>query len=341
MVDRDAFVQAGRLLAGWRRTLVLTHQRPDGDGLGAVVAMKRVIEAAGRQATAMVYEDVPQRYAFMADVGFFERWTGGDTAEIDARVDGILVLDTNSWSQVEPAAEYLRASTLPRIILDHHATGDDLSGKGGTVIRLVDSTAASACTLVCEWCEAIGLKPDVQAAQALLVGMTTDTGWFRFSNTDGRTLAASAAMIERGGARPEVLFAKLYETWSPARLRLKALALAGLELHADNTLAVMSLTPEMFRQAGATSADSEELVNEPMATASVVVSVLLIQQDDGRIRANFRSKSPQVCGRDVDVAAVAQSFGGGGHRRAAGAKIEGDLAVARECVVKAMLEAIK
>ncbi|HOW69052.1 MAG TPA: bifunctional oligoribonuclease/PAP phosphatase NrnA [Phycisphaerae bacterium] len=339
MIERGVFQHAGRLLAGWRRTLILTHQRPDGDGLGAVVAMKRVIEAGGRQATAMVYEEVPGRYVFLADPGFFERWSGGDVARLDARFDGLLVLDTSSWAQVEPAAGYLRVSSRPRIIVDHHATGDDLSGQAASIVGLIDSTAASTCTLVREWCQAIGASLDAQAAQALLVGMTTDTGWFRFSNTDGRTLAAAAALVEESGARPEELFARLYESWSPARLRLKALALASLELHADNTLAVMHLDPDMFRQAGATSADSEELVNEPMATASVAVSVLLIQQDDGRIRANFRSKSPQVCGRDVDVASVAESFGGGGHRRASGAKIEGDMAGVRERVVKALMEA--
>lgn len=338
-MDRGLLQDAGRVLAGWRRTLILTHQRPDGDGLGAVVAMKRVIGAAGRQATAVVYEDLPERYAFMAHAEAFERWSGGDPARLDARFDGLLVLDTNSWAQVEPAGEYLRVSSRPRIIVDHHATGDDLSGQADLVVRLIDRTAASTCTLLCEWCEATGASLDSQAAQALLVGMTTDTGWFRFSNTDGRTLVASAAMMGRAEARPEVLFARLYESWSPARLRLKALALAGLEFCADHTLAVMHLTLEMFRQAGATAADSEELVNEPMATASVVASVLLVQQDDGRIRVNFRSKSPEVCGRDVDVAAVAKSFGGGGHRRASGARVEGDLASVRERVVQALLEA--
>jgi len=339
-MDHELLKQAGRVLERWPRTMVLTHERPDGDGLGALAALKRVIGLSGRQATAFVYDTLPARYVFLGESGVFERWQDQDPATIDARYDGIVILDTCSWSQLEPVANYLRASSRPRIVIDHHTTHDELTGDQAEALYLIDPTAASVCGLIARWTKAMNWPVDTVAGEALFTGMATDTGWFRFPNTDRETLQAASVLIE-SGIRPEVLYARLYESWSPARLRLKAHVLATLQLHAQDAVGVMSLTHEMLERAQASSTDSEELVNELMSIGSVVVAILLSDLDDGLVRVNFRSRSPAVCGRDVDVAALAQSFGGGGHRRAAGARIAGNLAQVRQQVIEAAIAALK
>ncbi len=332
--------RAGERLAGWRRTMILTHERPDGDALGAAGAMKRVIETAGRQASVYVFGEVPPRYAFLDRMCGLDRWPAAGAAQLDGQFDGILVVDTSSWSQIEPAVAYLRGSGRPRIVLDHHATPNELFGRDAELISLIDATAASACSLVWRWCELMGWQVDETAAEALFSGLITDTGWFRFSNTDADTFRAAAAMVERG-CRPEVLYARLYETWSHARLRLKARLFDSLEVSRDGQLAVMCLTLADFAETGATQADTEELVNEPMSAETVAVSVLLSEMDGGKIRVNLRSKAPDVCGLDVDVSAVAQSLGGGGHRRAAGARMAGPLRDVKTKVAEAAHAAIE
>lgn len=336
----NSLKQAGQLLESWPRTLVLTHDRPDGDGLGALAAMKRIIESQGRQATAFLYDQIPSRYAFLDEKCALEQCQDQDPATIDERFDGILILDTCSWPQLEPVADYLRASRLARIVVDHHATREELVGEQAEAVYVIDQTAASVCEMIVRWCQEMDWAIDSAAGEALFTGMVTDTGWFRFSNTSDETLALAGTLIE-SGVRPEVLYARLFESWSPARIRLKAETLATLELHANDTVAVMILTKDMLERANAETGDSEELINEPMSIGSVLVSILLSDLDDGLVRMSFRSRAPAVCGLDVDVAALAAKFGGGGHHRAAGARTAGTLAQVRPQIIEAALAAIE
>ena len=338
-MDAELLKRAERRLSSWDRVVILSHARPDGDGLGAMGAMKRVLASSGRSVTALVYEDVPHRYRFLDEACGFAKWEPVSPDALGTRFDGIMIVDTCSWSQLEPVADVLRASSLPRIVVDHHATRDDLSGPGADTLYVIDASAASTCGMLHGWSETTGWKIDAVAAEALFTGIVTDTGWFRFSNTDGVTLRSAAALVEKG-IRPDVLYTRLYASHSPARLGLLGDMLATLTFHADGAAAVTSLTPEAFARSGASKAETEDLVNEPLSVRSVVVSVLLTDVGDGEIRISFRSKSPEVAGRDVDVAALAGRFGGGGHRRAAGARVDGRLPDVRQRVTSAVIAAL-
>ncbi len=301
-------------------------------------AIKRLIEMQGRRADAFLYDDFPDRYRVL-DPGCFLSWPNRRDAGPEGAYDGVLILDTCAWNQITPAAAFLKASSLPRIIVDHHATGDALAVPGRD-LHVSDASAASTCGMLYEWFKASGWPLDEQIAQALFVGVATDTGWFRFSNTDGRSLRVAAALLE-AGVRPDWVYAQVYETLAPARLRLKAAMLNTLRFEADGRLAIMRLTREMFERSGAKPADAEDLVNEPMGVAGVVVSMLLTDHGQGKIRVNLRSRSPEVAGCDIDVAAIARSFGGGGHRRAAGVHVEADLEQAESQVVATILAVLK
>ncbi|UCD28450.1 MAG: bifunctional oligoribonuclease/PAP phosphatase NrnA [Planctomycetota bacterium] len=335
-MDRDLLQEAGRRLSGWERTMILTHVRPDGDGLGAMAALKRVIESAGRQATAYVYAEIPDRYKFLGESGGFIFWQDDDPQKIDAQFDGILIFDTCSWSQLEPVADYLRKSSLPKIVVDHHDTNDDLATMNSNALYIIDSTAASTSEIAYAWLRAMNSPIDSLTAEALFTGIATDTGWFRFSNTNSRTFLWAADLLE-SGIRPDKLYATIYSSYSLERLRLMGHMLSTLELHADGALAIMSITREMFDKTGAKATDTEELVNEPLDTGPVAVSVLLSEMRDGRIRVNFRSKAPEVAGVDVDVSQVAKQFGGGGHQRASATRVEGKLDEVRKRVTAAIL----
>ncbi|HOQ85038.1 MAG TPA: DHH family phosphoesterase [Phycisphaerae bacterium] len=340
LMDVDLFRKAGQRVAGWRRIMILSHDRPDGDALGAMAGMQRVLQGLGHQAVAFTYDTVPPRYTFIDEIAGFHRWSNDAPADIDARFDGLLIVDTCSWSQLEPAAEYLKASRLPKVVLDHHATRDLLTVNHTDDIYAIDATSASACGLAYEWCELMGWPVDCKGGEALFAGMAADTGWFRFSNTDGRTMRAAAALLERCNLRADILYTRLNASYSPARLRLMRHMLDTLEFHADGKVATIELTREMFEKAGATPTDAEELVNEPMAARSVMATVLMTDMGDGVVRLNFRSKSPELIGREIDVAAIAHAFGGGGHHRAAGARVPGTLSTVRPAVLAAVLAAV-
>jgi len=334
----EAFEQGGRELEGWRRVAVLTHDRPDGDALGAIGAMRRIILGRGGQAEAYLYREVATQYQFLAQACGLAACPA-DLAELERNFDGVVVLDTCSWSQLETAAAFLRATHLPKIVVDHHATRDDIKGQSPKFIGVFDETASSACGLLYEWAENRGWTLDAPAREALFTGISTDTGWFRFPSTDGRTLRAAGALID-AGVRPDIMYARLFEGYRPARLRLLREALDTMRLLDEGTIAVMWLTRAMFLLSDAIDGDSEDMVNEPLAIGSVIASVLLSEMDDGVIRINFRSRSPDIAGRDVDVSAIARQFGGGGHRRAAGARIKGRLDETREKVIAAIRAAM-
>jgi phosphoesterase RecJ-like protein len=333
------FEQAGRELEGWRRVAILTHDRPDGDALGAIGAMKRIIAGRGGQAEAFLYREVAAQYKFLAEACGLAMWPATG-AEVETQFDGIVILDTCSWSQLDPVAAFLRETRLPKIIVDHHATRDDLTAKSPRLVGVFDETSASACGLVFEWAKAMNWAPDAPARDALFVGLATDTGWFRFPSTDGRTLRAVGELID-AGVRPDIMYARLFEGYRPARLRLLREALDTMRLLDQGTISIMWLTRAMFLLSDAVDGDSEDMVNAPLSIGSVIVSVLLSEMEDGVIRINFRSRSPEIVGRDVDVSAMARQYGGGGHKRAAGARAKGKLDEIREKVIETVRETMK
>jgi phosphoesterase RecJ-like protein len=277
----------------------------------------------------MLYEPLPSRYAWLVEGEPVE--VLGESLDAAAPgADGVLVLDTCSYSQLEPVADWLKRTSLPKVVLDHHVTRDCQADD-----YLVDEGASSACLIVHDWARAAGWPLDEQARLAVYLGIATDTGWFRFANTDARTLEA-AAKLTRQGVSPAALFEQLYQRETPARFRMLAAALGTMELHHDDRLAVMTVTADMFARTKAGPQDTEDLINYPLQMGSVDVSVLLVERDGNVIRTSFRSKPPSAARPDIDVAAIAATFGGGGHRRAAGARVTGTLDEVKARIVAAL-----
>ena len=327
-LDAGIFVEAAGRIASWKRPLLLSHTKPDGDALGSLVAMRAMLRSQGADPLAVMFDPIPKRYALFGRYGPIPV-LGRDIQESDlARVDGVILLDTCAYSQLDPVAEWLRSARQPKLAVDHHITRDESAD-----LYLVDERAAATCLILYDWARAVGWHLDEAARQVLFVGIAMDTGWFRHSNTDGRALAAVADLVS-GGVCPAELHRELFQRESPGRIRLLGVALNGLELHSDGRLAVTSLSAQDFIASGATPADTEDIVNEPMRIESIVVSVLLAEREGGLIGVSFRSNPPlDEAAPDIDVSAVAQAFGGGGHRRASAARIPGRLPQVRQAVI--------
>lgn len=324
-IDSAVLDRASHAVAAATRILVTSHWRPDGDALGSVVALREVLRALGKEVLAGVPDDVPGRYSFLAQDEPIPHLVR-QTARIEAlQPDLVIIADTSAKAQLEPIWPFLQTCPAPRLIVDHHVTHDVPAAA-----ELYDTTAGATGLVLLDWFLAAGWDINPAAAQALFVAMATDTGWFRFSSADARMYHAAGLLIDRFGVSPDALYQHLYMNESPQRARLLGAMLSSLDMHADNQLAVCAITREMFTRSGAQYWETEDLINEPMRIGTVRVTALLIEEPDGKVRLSLRSKD------SIDVAAITNTFGGGGHQRAAGARTPGPLETTKAQVIAAV-----
>lgn len=321
------FDAVARSIAAARRLLFVTHARPDGDGLGAIRALVLAARAAGKAADALVPDAVPARYDLLFPDGPPEKPERFE-ALADA-ADTVVIVDTCAFRQLDGLEPALRRRRDKIVVLDHHATADDIGA-----VQWIDTSAAAAGVLAAELIDRLAWPLTAPAAEALLIAVTSDTGWFHFANTDARCLRAAARLLE-AGLRPDMLYQRLYQCDRPQRLQLMQRMLAGLELHCEGKLAVMSLRRRDFDETGAVGSETENLVNEALRIGTVESAVLLVENHDGIVRVSLRSRDA------VDVAAVAQRFGGGGHARAAGLRSAEDLDGLKAKLLAAFREVLK
>ena len=322
-LDWSPFVDVVRR---YQRFLLTTHIRPDGDGLGSMLALADTLEALGKEARLAVASTVPPRYAFLDPGGRVERFGAPDEGHRAAEV--VVVLDTGTWNQLGDFGPFLRGQPGPKLVIDHHPTQDDLGA-----VRLVDTGAEATGRLVFEAVRALGREPSPAAARALFVAVAMDTGWFRHSNTTPVTFALAAELV-RCGARPAELYELLFEQNSLARLRLTGLVLERLRLADGGRVAYTEIRRGDYEATGAVPQDSEDLINYTRGVAGVEVGLFFMEQPRGGVKVSFRSRSK------VDVGKVAESFGGGGHRLASGAILETSLEEARRRVLEVVTRAL-
>jgi phosphoesterase RecJ-like protein len=313
-----------------KRVLITTHVRPDGDALGSTAALWLALKARGIAAKVLLLSHLPSKYAFAftepgIDYLDVEKGFPADFS-LDA-YDTVCVVDTGTWSQLPGLRERVLAFAGPKLVIDHHLTQEDWATH-----KWVDTTAAAAGEIVEELVELLGVSIDHRIANALFLAIVSDTGWFQFSNTSPATLRRAARLIEVG-VDTDHLYQLLYQNERAERVALQTRAMGSLELLAGGKVAVMQIRRTDFAETNAAVPDTENLINGPLQIRTVAMSILLVEPPEGGpIRVSFRSKG------QVDVAAFAQQFGGGGHARASGAKVEGPLQTAHDRIVS---EAVK
>ncbi len=318
-----------------RRILLTTHVKPDGDGLGAALALARAIagRGAGQRADIHLMGPVERRLEIIAGATPY-RMVEDDPPGED--YDLAVVLDTGAWSQLQAIAAWLRAHHAMVVGLDHHARGDE----DVAALRIVDARAASTTQVLLPVLEAMGCKitggPE-SVAEAIFVGLATDTGWFRFPGADAEALRLGARLLDLGVDKSR-LYQVIEETFRPQRLSLAARALTSLRYAAGGAAAIMSLKPADFAATGGAIEDLSELVNTPMSVDSVRVSVLLAEHEPGRTKISLRSKPRRDAAGAafVDVNLLAARFGGGGHVHAAGAVVRQPVEQAAQAIIAAL-----
>ncbi len=329
-------------LTSARSVMILSHEKPDGDAIGSCAMVARALDALGIPSETWLLGAVADSLrSLIPDLAV--RTTPGELPGDEH--DLIVVVDTGAWSQLAPLADFLGERRDRIIGIDHHARGDDVA-----VERLVDTSCGSCTQVLVPLIDAMGVPLTHGAdehqrysiAEAAMVGLGTDTGWFRYDNCGAEGLKLAARLVE-AGADKNRLTRVIEENDRPQRIMMAGRAMTSARFADDDRSVVMSLSLEDFETTGAVAEELAGLVNQPMSIGTVEVSVLITQTEVDRVKMSFRSKPPRVKGgtRFIDVNELAARFGGGGHIHAAGARLEASLEDARAQVAEAISEALQ
>jgi phosphoesterase RecJ-like protein len=326
MTSWSRFVE---IVGSHRRFLLTTHVRPDGDALGSELAMVAILEALGKDVRVCNAFIVPPHLRFLDPGQKFQTLNVDRPAEQIADREVLMVLDTTAWAQLGAMAEVLKNSSAIKVVIDHHVSGDDL---GAELFKNIEAEATGR--LVVEAADQLGVRLTPAIAQPAFVALATDTGWFRFSSTTAETLRLAARLVE-AGANPDQLYRQLYETDRHARLQLIGRTLARSQTELGGRLIYTWIGQDDFKATGALPSDSEDIINMTLSVDGTQMAVILVEQPDGSFKISLRSRCP------IDCSAIAERFGGGGHKKAAGASLAGPLASARQNILDAVRTALQ
>ncbi len=326
-IPEARLARARKALDGARLPLITTHVNPDGDGLGSQLALYHFLKARGKGATILNASPTPSSFKFLDPEGVIQPYQPGDALPQD--VDLLVALDYGKWDRLGPMTEAASNSGLPVLCIDHHPS----EGEFANLELIFDHTCATG-EIVYDLLNSYGGTITLPTAEALYAAIMTDTGSFRFSNTNARTHQIATELLDLG-VDPAAMYSKIYESTHPERLRLLGLTLSELQISADGRIGWIAVTQEMLRKAGAKPQDTEDFVDVPRTVSGVQVSVLFIELPTGIIRISLRSKGI------VRVSEIAMSLGGGGHPFAAGIRLQGPLKEAIQRVLTRTEEAIR
>jgi phosphoesterase RecJ-like protein len=301
--------------------LIGTHMNPDGDALGSALALSFYLDSLKIENEVICHHLAPRNLRFLPGVSRVKQ------IPRESKYDLGVVLDLDSLERLGNTAEFF--STCSRtVVIDHHVPHN----KPGDV-RIVDTGAPATAVILTRLLIEMGGRITPEIATCLLTGIVTDTGSFRFRNTTPEALSLSAYLLEHGGDLTLVQ-EEIFQSKSLASARLLGRVLETMKLECADQIAWSTLSSQDFEVADAADEDTEGFVNEMLFITSVQMAALLREPKRGKVRVSIRSRG------DYDVAEVARTFGGGGHKNAAGCTIEAPLHEAEEMLVRRLKQCL-
>jgi bifunctional oligoribonuclease and PAP phosphatase NrnA len=294
-----------RQIEGRQRFLLTSHARPDGDAVGSALACCQILRALGKQAEVVLFDGVPRIYQqlpFASEVVRAERVNGGYDAAILLECDGI---QRTRLAGLE--GRFL-------ISIDHHASGRPFAN-----VNWIEPKAVATAEMVYRLGQQARIKLTPEIGTCLYTAVMTDTGSFMFAGTNEHVFGLARELV-LAGADPVHCARNIYFAHSTAKMRLLGAALSNL--HREDVLAWIWVTQEQMERVGAREEDCEGLVNYALSIQDVEVAAFFRELPDRRFRISLRSKG------QINVAAIAERFGGGGHECASGFSVDGPLATA-------------
>ncbi|HKT80304.1 MAG TPA: bifunctional oligoribonuclease/PAP phosphatase NrnA [Vicinamibacterales bacterium] len=303
-----------------QRFVVSSHVRPDGDSIGSQLAMAYALRAIGKSVRLVNRDPAPPPMMSFPGVMSIEI-----ADRVDDTFDAAIIMECGELSRTGVAG--LERSFV--INIDHHQ-----GNTGYGQINWFDPAAAACAEMVWEVIRALGVRMSVEIATHIYLAILTDTGSFHYSSISPRTFAICKETLE-AGVDPVMVARSVYDSNNMGRLKLFGSVLSAMQIAGDGRIAVVYLDHEMARAAGGTYEDTEGLINLPLTVKEIQAVVFFKQIAGDEFRVSMRSKD------NIDIAAVAREFGGGGHKNAAGCTATGRIDDLRAMFVSKIAEAIE
>lgn len=312
------------------RFAIIAHMSPDGDTIGACLALANFLVDHGKAVELYCHDAPPQNLAFLQGIQSFMRPGQSDEGQAhSACYDAVICLDCSDEGRLGDAAHLLKQTSCT-INIDHHGTNTMYAD-----INFVESKASSTSELVFDLIREMDADYfSLSAFEAIYVGIATDTGGFGFSNTTPAAHRIAAQAIEYGLDVDRVT-RLLFRNTTLARVRLLARALNSLEMHCGGRVAFLTVSKDMLEEVGLDANDADGIVNYGIDIVGVECAALFKEAERGKVKVSLRTKGL------VDASALAAKFGGGGHARAAGCSINTSIEEAKVQILeelKALLE---
>jgi bifunctional oligoribonuclease and PAP phosphatase NrnA len=323
-MTNSKFEEIGRVLREHECFAVLSHVRPDGDALGSQLALALSLQQLGKKVRLWNEDGMLEKYSFLPRAELLTK-----PPEAAEDVDVAIALDTAIQNRLGTALAAVR-SAKTWINIDHH-----LSNPGYGDLVYVDSAAPATGEIIFELIKNQGFPFNRDIAENLYAAISTDTGSFQYPKTSARTFEIAAELV-RAGLDVGRLNQQLYENYPRRRVELLRELLRTMRFEHGGRVASFSLSLKTAAKLGVLPEDNEGLIDHLRAIRGVIVAAFFEELSDGKVRVSMRSKSDTV-----DVCAICQKFGGGGHTLAAGARVRGMLPEVKNKVLEATCDVVK
>lgn len=300
--------------------LFLTHVIIDGDSAGSARAIAGAMAGRGKLSHIFTGEVLPDNIAFLKNDLFIDK-----EEDLLDHYDVVMAVDCSDTSRFKNRAELFERGSVT-VNVDHHGTNDYYSG-----YNYVDPDAAAAGEIIFDMLEEGGVEISPEIAEGLYTAIVTDTGRFQYSNTTAKTHRIAAKLLE-SGIDQNKLSVQIYQNVRKEKYVLEGLIMKTLKLYDEGRFAFAYCSQEMFEEAGAEVQDSDGMVELLRDINTVEVACFAKETKAGVYKVGFRSKY------DADVSVIAQQFDGGGHKKASGCSVSGNIDEVRDKILKAVLK---
>lgn len=311
------FYTAVNRLREMENVLILLHHFPDGDTIGSGYALCRCLQQMGKQVKIQCFHKIAPKYDFITSII--------ETQNFEA--ESVVAVDVADLSLFGDLPKDLISNI--DLCIDHHAS-NSLYAKE----TFLDSSAGANCELIYDIINELTGNVDVEIAKAIYTGIATDTGCFIFSNTSSKTHIIAAKLIDTGIDYADINRI-MFDTKSRTRIMIEKEALDNMEFFYSNQCAVTYISNDFLDNIGASADEFEGISSIPRQIEGVIIGITIREKDKGIYKISVRTHDP------VDASLFCSSFGGGGHLRAGGCEISGDLGTVRDKLVKKAEEFLK
>ncbi|MFQ6104799.1 MAG: bifunctional oligoribonuclease/PAP phosphatase NrnA [Candidatus Glassbacteria bacterium] len=320
--------EVASLIKKGKKFLITTHLNPDGDAIGSELALHAFLSSMGKEVRVINVNPTPPHYRFLDTNDVIEVFAAGTSKSDCFDCDIIFVLDISTSKRLGPLGNIVLSSPARKICIDHHQSNDRFAD-----VNVISTGVCATGELIYDLIMFMRGWLDSDVALPLYVSVMTDTGTFRFSNTNDRTHLIASHLVN-SGVNPRDVYEQIYENNSVGQVRLLSKILGTLEVTEDGRIAWIKVSRSMFEDTGSNPEDLEGMIDYLRMIGGVEVCLLFLEREMGGTKVSFRSKG------DFDVNLFASRYGGGGHQHASGMVLEDDLDKSASRVIEDLMQSM-